>query len=100
MLQYGRLTGVRQTDKLLFATDLFSTKAAERTNHLEHLFVEQGSHGVRHDVILERAGCHHHAALSQLLGQFPQGTTPTVDLKGKQKRFVCGAMCIEIKEAM
>lgn len=56
------------------------------SSHLEHLFIEQCSHGVRHDVVLERSRRHHHMAFGQLLGQLPQGATSTVDLKGRGTR--------------
>lgn len=53
------------------------------TGHLQHLFIQQGGHGVRHDVILERARRHHHMTVAQLFGQLSQGATSPMDLNGE-----------------
>lgn len=56
-----------------------------KSSNLQHLFIQQGRHGVRHDVVLEGTGRQHHRTLGQLFGELPQGTTPTVDLN-REKR--------------
>lgn len=52
--------------------------------HLLHLFIEQGAHGVWHDVILEGARRHHHVTVVQLFGQLSQSTTSPMDLNREE----------------
>lgn len=60
-------------------------KMKPQSSNLQHLFVQQGRHGVRHDVVLEGTRRQQHRTLGQLFGELPQGTTPTVDLN-REKR--------------
>lgn len=53
--------------------------------HLEHLLVQQRCHGIRHDVVLQGARRHGNVAVGQLLGQFPESTASTVDLKRRHE---------------